>query len=133
VRAIASKASKASVLVLALLMLACTKEPHSHPVTCANPVAGCRLDNAISVRFSKTPTIMEKFSLDVESPQGVQPYASFQMQGMDMGLNRYKLIWDGIRWHADVMLPACIRGRQDWMLQLEIGEQVYEVPFISAS
>lgn len=114
-----------------LLLIACSQNVPPQTLTCPDIVAGCQLDKTISVRFSKTPAVMEKFSLDAQASQQVEIFASFQMQGMDMGLNRYRLLWNGTGWHADVMLPACIRGRHDWVLRLEAGGKVYEVPFVS--
>jgi hypothetical protein len=100
-------------------------------VACQNPVAGCTVTQEIAVKFSSQPAVMQKFSLDVQAPKTAEPHAGFQMQGMDMGPNRYRLLWDGKQWHAEVMLPACVRGRHDWVLRLEIGDRVYEVPFVS--
>lgn len=84
------------------------------------------------MRFSKTPSVMQKFDLEVNAPEDAAPHASFQMRGMNMGMNRYRLIWDGKSWHAEVMLPACIQGRHDWILRLEAVDKVYEIPFVSS-
>jgi hypothetical protein len=120
------------VIALAVLgLVACVKEAPTQPVACQNPVAGCVVTSEISVKFSSQPAVMHKFSLDVQAPQIADLHASFQMQGMDMGPNRYRLLWDGKQWHADVMLPACVRGRHDWLLRLETRDRVYEIPFVS--
>lgn len=44
------------------------------------------------------------------------------MQGMDMGLNRYRLQETGAdgQWRADVILPICVSGRTDWIGLLEV-------------
>lgn len=122
---------KVALAGLMLLLSACSYETTVQTVACPDPIAGCRLDEAVSVRFSQTPGVMEKFALDVHAPKNAEPYASFQMQGMDMGPNRYRLLWNGGVWHADVMLPACVQGRRDWVLRLEVGKKIYEMPFVS--
>lgn len=118
-------------LALTLLMTACGKETPPMVAECKDPTSGCRLDEHLSVKFSETPAIMRKFGLDVMAPADAAPYASFQMRGMDMGMNRYRLLWDGSKWHAEIILPACIQGRRDWVLRLESGGRVYEMPFTS--
>lgn len=123
---------KTGVLVAFLLLSACAKAPVAHSVNCMDPVAGCRLDEGLEVRFSNTPAVMQKFDLEMRAPENAAPYASFQMQGMDMGLNRYRLLWNNGKWHAEAMLPACVRGRHDWVLRLEAGGKIYEMPFTSA-
>ncbi len=60
--------------------------------------------------------------------------ASFSMSGMDMGVNRYRLISDGAdRWLANVTLPVCTSGRSDWLAAVEVvaagRRYAVEVPF----
>lgn len=121
------------LIMLALLagVSACARPPVIHIVNCPDPVAGCRLDAGLEVRFSKIPAVMQKFELDLVAPESAAPYASFQMQDMDMGLNRYRLLRHDGKWHAEVTLPACVRGRHDWILRLEAGGKIYEMPFTS--
>lgn len=58
----------------------------------------------------------------------------FQMRGMDMGLNRYRLerAADGA-WYGRAMLPVCTTGRSDWLARVEIAQRgrrwVAELPF----
>ncbi|HYG14046.1 MAG TPA: hypothetical protein VD885_07875, partial [Methylophilaceae bacterium] len=60
--------------------------------------------------------------------------ASFAMQGMEMGLNRYRLLRqpDG-KWAAEVTLPVCVQGRSDWLMELEViepdGAHRYQLAF----
>ena len=115
--------------LLMLALAACARPPAVQTVSCPDPVAGCRLDRGLEVHFSKTPAVMQKFDLDVMAPENAAPYASFQMQGMEMGLNRYRLLWSDGKWHAEVTLPACVQGRHDWILRLEAGGKIYEMPF----
>lgn len=75
---------------------------------------------------------MEPFTLEVTLPTTTQLHARFRMRNMEMGLNRYRLIAEkGGRWHAEVVLPACVQGRSDWELQLEADGITYVVPFSS--
>jgi hypothetical protein len=115
--------------LVCLLLAACSKPASVQTVSCADPVAGCRADAGIGVRFSEPPAVMRQFVLEVDAAEGATPYASFQMKDMDMGPNRYRLLRVDGKWRAKVMLPACVRGRHDWMLRLEVGGKVYELPF----
>lgn len=45
--------------------------------------------------------------------------ADFQMQGMDMGVNRYRLLQRGEQWIGSATLPVCSRSRMDWFAQIE--------------
>jgi hypothetical protein len=48
-------------------------------------------------------------------------HASWQMQGMEMGPNNYRLLSaDQQHWHAQTALPFCTNKRQDWLLKLDI-------------
>ncbi|MFC7421901.1 hypothetical protein ACFQNF_18735 [Iodobacter arcticus] len=47
--------------------------------------------------------------------------ASWQMQGMEMGPNNYRLLSnDQQHWQAQTALPFCTNKRQDWLLKLDI-------------
>lgn len=116
-------------LWLLLVLAACGRVPEPTSVACADPVAGCGLPDGLSVRFSSPPSILKTFELEMTAPADAEIHASFQMRGMEMGLNRYRLLPKDGKWHASVMLPACVQGRSDWILRLETGGKVYEVPF----
>lgn len=117
--------------VLMVMVGGCAREAVVRQVACADPLAGCQLDDGLELRFSATPATMQKFDLYLTAPADANPSASFQMQGMEMGLNRYRLLREGGKWHAAVMLPACVRGRQDWIVRIETADGLYEVPFQS--
>lgn len=109
-----------------------TKEEGT-PVGCADIVSGCGLPLAgATVRFDRQPDALQRFHVEVVWPRAGELHASFRMLGMEMGYNRYRLIpmADG-RWQAEVMLPACIQGRKDWLLMLEAGETRYQISFTS--
>lgn len=103
------------------------------PVPCADIVAGCALPQADwHVRFDRQPAVMQRFRVMVQLPQAREAHASFSMRGMEMGFNRYRLLPDGAGgWQAEVMLPACVQGRNDWLMLLEADGRRYELPFKS--
>ena len=126
------------ILLLALTASACgTHQPEPILLTCANLQTGCDSQiegQPIHIQFSSTPSTLRPFDLVlVTDAQSVE--ASFQMQGMEMGFNRYRLLAESSKWHARVILPACVRGRSDWMLLLDIKTagiaRRYELPFSS--
>lgn len=80
---------------------------------------------------------MQPFGLSVSVTEATAVYASFAMAGMEMGLNRYRLLQqaDGL-WAAQITLPVCARGRNDWTMLLEVltpaGASNYTLTFGSA-
>ena len=103
------------------------------PVPCQDIVAGCALSPAgLRVRFDRQPDALQRFKVYVELPNVPEVHASFNMRGMEMGFNRYRLLTDGAgRWQGEVMLPACIQGRKDWLMMVEADGVRYEIPFNS--
>ena len=104
-------------------------------IACADPVQGCGFQHhgkPAQLKFSKSPSSMQSFTLSLQAP-GVQLVrAEFQMVGMDMGFNRYDLhaAAPGI-FNAQITLPVCVSGRRDWKLYLEVDNQRYVVSFSS--
>ena len=89
-------------------------------VPCERLEMGCNIDD-IRVQTDRAPSIMRPFKLHVQVPGADEVYASFAMEGMEMGLNRYRLLAvDSDDWYAEVTLPVCARGRLDWLLKLDI-------------
>jgi hypothetical protein len=109
--------------LMALLCMAGCAEKSLISIECSEISRGCTVDG-LTVRTSQQPQILKPFELRVESDEAgadiTEVYASFAMEGMDMGLNRYRLIRksEGL-WVAEVTLPLCVRGRADWLMQLE--------------
>lgn len=71
---------------------------------------------------------MQPFSIQLRLLQGKLSSAAkvelqFQMQNMDMGQNRYRLMADeqGV-WRGNAILPVCSRGRSDWLAQIDIQD-----------
>lgn len=120
-----------AVLAVGLLWPRLTEQEKTIRVPCEDIVAGCALPQAgLHVRFDRRPAAMQRFKVLVQLPQARAVHASFSMRGMEMGFNRYRLLPDGAgRWQADVMLPACIQGRSDWLMLLEADGRLYELPF----
>ncbi len=67
-------------------------------------------------------------------PADARVEVQLQMRGMDMGVNRYRLVVDaeGI-WHGTAIVPVCVSGRSDWLAQVEVtagGKRwLAELPF----
>ena len=100
-------------------------------LACADVVAGCAsLD--LRVSFDRVPQPMRPFRLRVEVVDAREVHASFVMQGMQMGLNRYRLLAAGKgAWQGDIILPVCVQGRGDWVMTLEVDGSLYQLPFVS--
>lgn len=126
------------LLGLALVVLAAAgywlKRPAAaQTVTCIDPLAGCRFTHRgtpVSLRFSAPPSALEAFELRVSVPEAKKISVQFQMNGMDMGFNRYDLRPSGKQtFSAKVMLPVCISGRHDWTAYFDIDGSRYALPF----
>jgi hypothetical protein len=108
--------------LLAGALIACdtTKPKGIITASCEHLEMGCNIDD-IHVQTDRAPTIMRHFKLNVQAPGADEVYASFAMEGMEMGLNRYRLLaGDADDWYADVTLPVCARARLDWLLKLDV-------------
>ena len=119
----------AVLLLMSLAVDANATDAPPSQVNCADPVAGCPIANGITMRFSQIPKPMQTFKLEVTASSGRQLSASFEMRDMDMGSNHYRLLPEGGKWHAKVMLPACMHGSSEWVMRLEVDDKVYEMPF----
>lgn len=121
------------IAVTGLLWPRLVRHDQAMAVDCPDIVAGCALPPAdAQVRFDQQPDALRRFNIIVTWPGAAEVHASFQMRGMEMGLNRYRLIPDDAgHWRAEVMLPACIQGRKDWLLLLEANGNRYQLPFRS--
>ncbi|HER20323.1 MAG TPA: hypothetical protein ENO14_04660 [Chromatiales bacterium] len=91
------------------------------------------------VAMPETVVPLEKFAFTVE-PQDEAARSvgavrvDFEMVGMDMGINAYRLerLADG-QYRATVILPVCTTDRSDWLANLTIhsteGAYVMQLPF----
>ena len=133
-----------SILLLCLLALAgvlgwhyfhAASSVQIQIIPCADITKGCG-NQQLQIRFDRTPQVMKPFNLSAKAASASEVHASFAMRGMEMGLNRYRLLQkpDGL-WQAEVTLPVCIQGRSDWLVELEVktpqGMKRYQLPFSS--
>jgi hypothetical protein len=125
------------LLVLALVAIAVAgywlKRPAmAQAVACADALAGCSFSHRGTpalVRFSVRPAPLAPFELSVRVPSATRVSAEFQMNGMEMGFNRYDLRpGDGV-FVSKVTLPMCVSGQRDWTLYLDIDGTHYALPF----
>ena len=128
------------VIAIAFIVIAVAghilKRPaEAQPVACVDPVQGCTFSHrgqSGQIRLSVRPTPLQPFMLEVHVPGAKRVSAEFQMVGMDMGFNRYDLraASPGV-FRSKIMLSACVSGRRDWKLYLDMDGQRYVVPFSS--
>jgi hypothetical protein len=126
------------LLVFALLAIAVAgywlKRPaKAHAVVCPDPMAGCTFlhrGTAVKFLFSTRPKPLEPFELRISAPGATRISAAFQMNGMDMGFNRYDLrTAEEGTFTSKVTLPVCVSGRRDWTVYLDIDGSRYALPF----
>lgn len=109
---------------------------HGQLVPCPDITSGCAGDGW-QIRFDRRPQTIKPFGIIAQLPDVKEAYVRFAMNGMEMGLNRYRLLprVDGV-WTAEVILPICVRGRGDWLMQLELtsakGKVYYQLPFAAS-
>lgn len=112
-----------------------SEDPRIEMVACEDMTLSCA-SSMFVVRFFDEPKAMRPLHLELTSlsREVKNIHASFSMKGMDMGFNRYRLIHVARdKWEAELTLPACVQGRSDWQmlieLELEKGTQRFLVPF----
>jgi hypothetical protein len=102
-------------------------------VPCASLTAGCVVvlnQRQVQVRTDVAPAPLQPFQVTLRAEQAREVFIAFNMQGMEMGPNRYRLAQqaDG-SWLARVTLPVCVSGRRDWQMILEIDGRRVALPF----
>jgi len=129
----------------ALSLLGCS-DKGEHPrkllgtaADCDAAIESCRIDaGAIHVTLTLGPNVKPLVSFPVQlqieggkvTDQSV--IADFQMQGMDMGMNRYRLqAMGGAAWHGKATLPVCTASRMDWqaIVEFSLDGEPYRVVF----
>jgi hypothetical protein len=126
------------LLILALIGIAVAgywlkRPPEAQAVACVNPLAGCVFSHhgaEVKVTFSSQPSPLKAFQLNVRAPGVAKISAEFQMNGMEMGFNRYDLrpTKAGV-FTSSITLPVCVSGRRDWTMFLAIDDTHYTLPF----
>lgn len=92
---------------------------------------------AVSLRMGPGVKPLQPFPLTLAisgaEPEEESVVVDFQMQGMDMGSNRYRLQPQLESWEGTVTLPVCSVSRMDWLAIVEFtsgGETLQAVfPF----
>lgn len=124
-----------ALLLIFVALVGARMQPSSESqmTACADPVVGCTFrhrDQLVQLRFSHSPMPLQPFTITLHAPGARQVQAEFQMQGMEMGFNRYHFTADKTGgFIARVTLPVCVSGRRDWKLYLQIDAQHYAIPF----
>ncbi len=120
------------LILVCLLMTACSDSGRElSPSQTLTLDAGCdvrqgcigRSDTwSVSVRMAPHRSALKPFRIEVSSDAGVEDVTvSLEMQGMDMGRNRYRLLrTEKGNWQAEVTLPICTSGRSDWIAVFEV-------------
>ena len=91
---------------------------------CDLSVTECRIraEGALLwLRFEGPIKPMQPFEVRLLGAQTNSATIEFSMEGMDMGLNRYRLrSLDELTRGATVVLPACRSARRDWLAQVHV-------------
>ncbi len=123
----------ALALGYAMVHHAWTKPARVVHATCPDITRGCAIGtpgHPVRVRFSHRPGVLVPVDLEVVAPAVRQAQAQFSMVGMDMGPNRYRLLPAGPgRFVGHILLPACVAGRSDWILTLDLDGRRTAIPF----
>ena len=93
-------------------------EPVKKPEPVAN-VAPAKSESSAIARAEPAPALVAP--VPVTAPAAQEVYVELQMQGMDMGSSRYRLLGQANgEWRASITLPACVTGRRDWTMVVEV-------------
>jgi hypothetical protein len=123
------------LLLLSMALAGCdSPTPNDAPPTVVSVAADCDMlsgceagdsDIAVRLSFDALPRALQPFPVHVRGLRGEPVEAvsvGFTMEGMDMGLNRYRMVDDGAGgWTADVILPVCMSGRSDWIATFDLS------------
>ncbi len=136
--------------LLALTLLACQPAEQT-PLTeilelhlpCNIATDGCTAGNdnvQLFVKFDQNFGALKPFKLQLQLDHKTQVKVEeitliFSMNGMNMGLNKYRLIRkNDALWVATVTLPICTSGRSDWIAEFEIKSSdqhwIAQIPFV---
>ena len=109
------------VLFAVIALVGCT-ERVAPVASCAALTQGCALDqDKLFVKTDRAPTPLKPFVLTVLASAAQAVNVEVQMRGMEMGLNRYRLIRQANgEWRASITLPVCVTGRHDWLMLIEV-------------
>lgn len=111
-----------------------TPVPVAIDLPCPTPAAGCAArigERSVTVGLAEPRKTLQPFEVWVKAPGADQIQASFAMLDMNMGFNLYTLRpdKDGV-FRAQVTLPACVSGRREWVMTVDIDKTTrLAVPF----
>ncbi len=111
-----------------------TPPPVAIDLPCPTPATGCTArigDRSVTVGLDDKLKALQPFQVWVKAPGAGQVQASFTMLDMNMGFNLYTLRpdKDGV-FRAQVTLPACVSGRREWVMTVDIDKTTrLAVPF----
>jgi hypothetical protein len=121
-----------AALVLMLLLAACSGKSDAQrrllgvANDCDAALTRCRVsddDTSVSLMMGPKVKPLQPFTLSLLIDGGKvaaqSVVADFQMQGMDMGSNRYRLQPGEKGWQATATLPVCTASRMDWLAVVE--------------
>jgi len=133
------------VMIVAMVLVACSGGGESERKLlgtaddCDAAVASCHIDTgAIQLTLSLGPGVKPLVAFPVHltvtggelAEQSV--VVDFQMQGMDMGMNRYRLQQtESSLWQGHATLPVCTASRMDWLaiVDFSLNGQPYRAVF----
>lgn len=128
-----------SLLIVALAAGAVWHNTEAPPpvavnVACPNPAAGCAAQlgkRTVALGLAGELKPLQPFQVWVKAPGADKVEASFTMASMNMGFNRHTLRPDAAGvFRAQVTLPACVSGRRDWVMSVDIDNTTrLAVPF----
>ncbi|MDF0605219.1 hypothetical protein HZU77_006060 [Neisseriaceae bacterium TC5R-5] len=140
----AMKASQKKWLIIALLLLLLAGvkvlvlkgylEQHLQPVAqrlrCQRLTGPCLLPDGGQLSFNRVPQHGRPFELRVHGIRSSQPpTVAFTMPAMEMGFNRYTFVRQQDDWVASIILPLCSSGGHEWLANLVIDGNHYQLPF----
>ncbi len=94
-------------------------------IPCIDISQGCG-NSILRVVTDIKPQVMKPFNLtlNLNGSGADEIEVDFAMQEMAMGLNRYHLIARSANaWVAQVVLPVCVQGRSDWLMQISLNQE----------
>ena len=108
-----------------------TATPLTVAVDCNSAQATCEArGDGLAIELGLGPEVrpMQPFDIRLRALEGQLSASAiveleFQMQAMNMGLNRYRLRREEHgAWTGQAILPVCRSGRSDWLAQLDIRD-----------
>ena len=114
-----------AVLILIFFVVAgyfATQKKSDLPtISCPDLSKVCSVTAGLNISTDHPPQIMRPFRLLINASEMTPISASFAMQGMDMGLNRYRLIKQGNGWFV---FRGAVHGCWSWRWKCAVNSSV---------